>query len=96
LNGFLVTRQFFRLVVGSIWSADFRTFVPVQAKPSKALQYWCERFGNVALLVGVINAEDELAFVFARKEPIGLGAKRVRIIACKSSLTGQDAAALVC
>jgi hypothetical protein len=31
------------------------------------MQNWCERFGDVALLVGVIDAEDELAFVFARK-----------------------------
>ena len=41
-------------------SANFRSFVPIDAKPAEPVEDRLEGFFLIALCVGVVDAEDEL------------------------------------
>ena len=58
-RGVLVTPL--RLEVGSMGSVDFGTFIPVDPEPLESVEDRLERFGDVSLLVGVIDPQNELA-----------------------------------
>jgi hypothetical protein len=50
--------------------SNFSALVPVEAKPTKTVENRCERFLHIPLLIGVIDTQDELAAMAARKQPI--------------------------
>ena len=49
-----------RLEVGSVRAADFGPLVPVDAEPAEAVEDRLQRFGPIALGVGIVDAQDEL------------------------------------
>ena len=54
--------------------ADLGPFVPVQAEPAEAVEDRLQRrLGHVPLLVGVVDAEDELPAVLAGEQPVEQG-----------------------
>ena len=53
--------------------ADLGALVPVEAEPAEAVQDRLQRLGHVALLVGVVDAQDELAAVLAGEQPVEQG-----------------------
>src|SRR5690606_14922544 len=54
-------------------AADIRAFIPAQAKPAQRIEYRLLGFRRGALLVGVLDAQDELATVLARKAEVEQG-----------------------
>src|SRR5207248_690511 len=66
-------RPLLRLVVGAVGAADLGALVPVDAEPAEAVEDRLEGLGDVALLVGVVDAEDEPAAVAAGEEPVEQG-----------------------
>ena len=73
LNRFLVAFELLRLVVRPVRAANFRAFVPVQAEPAEAVQDRLKGFLHVALLVGVVDAKDELPTVLLGEEVVEQG-----------------------
>ena len=61
------------LEVGAVRAADAGAFVPMDAEPAKAVEDRLQRFGAIALGVGVIDAQDELAAMFPGEEPVEQG-----------------------
>jgi hypothetical protein len=61
------------LAVGTELAAHVRTLVPVEAEPFQAVENDLVRLGRVAFFIRVLDAEDELAAVFAGVEPIEEG-----------------------
>src|SRR5687767_4690862 len=68
-----MTNVALRLEVRRVGTADFRTFVPIEAQPLEAVQDWRERGLDVALLVGVVDAQEVVARVAAREQPVEEG-----------------------
>ena len=58
------------LEVGAHLAADFGAFVPVDAEPLQAVEQLLQSGVRVALLIGVFDAEHQLAAGLARIEPI--------------------------
>ena len=56
----LVQGQALGLPVGGVWPPDVRALVPLQAQPAQAVVDGLFRLGDEALLVGVLDADDEL------------------------------------
>ena len=56
--------------IRSIRAADFRSFVPRQAEPLECSQDRAERLVHVALLVGVVDPQNELPAVVPSPQPI--------------------------
>jgi len=48
-----------------VWSADLGALIPIDAEPFEAVEDRLKRLGDVALGVGVVDAQDELAAVLA-------------------------------
>jgi hypothetical protein len=59
------------LKIRPVIAAFFRPFIPVKPQPFQAVQNRLECAFNLALLIGVLNADDEFA---AAGYPVGLGA----------------------
>ena len=66
----LVGRQPLALEIGSIRSADLRSFVPQQPQPTEVVENLAHRVLDVAGLVGVFNAQDERPAVLAGEQPV--------------------------
>ena len=58
------------LDVGRVRAADVGAFVPLQPKPTQAAHEILETLRVVALLVGILDAQDELAARVVGKEPV--------------------------
>jgi hypothetical protein len=58
------------LPIRAVVAALVRAFVPIETEPVQAVEDDLVRLGGVAFLIGVLNAEDELAAVFAGKKPV--------------------------
>ncbi len=58
------------LPVGAVRSADQRALVPVEPQPLHRADHRVERLLGAALLVGVLDAEDEGATMVAREGPV--------------------------
>src|SRR5438552_10763720 len=58
------------LQIGSEISSDMRTFVPIKAEPLQSVVNCRHGFFGIALYVGVLDAQNELAVVMSREEPI--------------------------
>src|SRR5688572_6907414 len=67
---FLILGRFLRLIVRSIRSSHLSAFVPVQPEPAETVKNRCERFGDVALLVGIVDTQNVGATVFAGVKPV--------------------------
>lgn len=62
---------------GGVWA-----FVPIEAEPGEALEDGEASGFGVALLICILDAEDELALVFPGEEPVkegGAGAADVEV-----------------
>ena len=59
-----------RLVVRRDAARRFRPFVPIEAQPAQAVQDRRERLLDVPLLVGVVDAQDELAALPFGEQPV--------------------------
>ena len=85
-----------RLVIGSVGAADFGAFVPVDSQPSKAGENRLQSFLNITLLVGVVDAQNELPVVMPGEQPVEQSSphtadmKVARRAGCKSSSNGHD------
>ncbi len=94
LGGRLMHLRALRLVIRSVWAAYFGAFVPVDTQPAKPVQDRSQRFVHISLLIGIVDAKNELPAGLSGEQPIeqrrshasdmkvavGLGANRVRII----------------
>src|SRR5581483_6596734 len=49
---------------------DFCPLVPVDAEPAEAVEDRLQRGRVIAVFVGVVDAQDELAAVLAREQPV--------------------------
>ena len=81
-----------RLEVGTIRPADFGAFVPLDAEPTEAVEDWLQGLGTIAIGVGVVDAEDELAAEALDEQPVeksGADASDVEV----SGGTGSEASA---
>lgn len=47
-----------------------RSFIPIEPEPTESFQNWFERGFNIALLVGIVDPQDELAAVFTSEQPV--------------------------
>ena len=72
-HGGLVAVELLRLVIGAVRPADLGALVPVDAEPAEAVEDGLQGLGHVALLVGVVDAQDELAAVLAGEQPVEQG-----------------------
>ena len=70
VDGGLVARAALRLEVRRERAADLGPFVPVEAEPAEAVEDRRERRLDVALLIGVVDAQHELAAVAPREQPV--------------------------
>src|SRR5581483_1746611 len=70
LRPLLVNVQPLALDVRSVGAADVRPFVPLQAQPVQPIQNTAERFLAGALLIGILDAQDELTTVTVGKQPV--------------------------
>ena len=73
--------------------AHVGAFVPIKAEPAEAVQDRLQRLGDVALLIGVVDAQDKLAAVLAGEEPVEKGcadAANVEIAGRAGGETGAD------
>ena len=68
-NGRLVEVQPLRLIIRGMGAADFGAFVPVDAHPVQPAEDRPQGLLDVPLLVGVVDAQDELAAVVPGKQP---------------------------
>ena len=59
-----------RLVVGAVRASNLGTLVPVQAQPTQTVQDRPQGLVDVALLVGIVHAKDELPIPTASKKPV--------------------------
>ena len=50
--------------------AHFRPFIPIQAKPAEPFQNRAKCLLKIALLIGVVDAENELAAMFPSEQPV--------------------------
>ena len=50
-----------------MWPSDLCAFIPVETQPAEAIQDGPQRLGLIASLIGVVDAQDELAAVAAGK-----------------------------
>ncbi len=70
LSGLLIEWQPLRLNIRRVWSALARALVPRDAHPVQAVVDRVDRALYQAILVGVLDAEDERALVLAREEVV--------------------------
>ena len=61
------------LAIRTVVSALVGTFIPIEAEPVQAVEDDLVRLGGVAFFIGILDAEDELAAVFAGEEPVEKG-----------------------
>src|SRR5262249_39427136 len=73
LNSLMVAFEFLRLIVGTMRTTDFGAFIPIKTQPAKAVQNGLQRLLDIPLLIGVIDAQNELAAMLLGKEPIEEG-----------------------
>ncbi len=59
-----------RLEVRRVRSADLRALVPVETEPTEPVEDRLQGFRDIALLIRVVDAEQELPAVLAREQPI--------------------------
>ena len=59
-----------RLVVGRVRSTHVRTLIPVQPQPSESLKNRLQSFLDIALLVGIIDAQQECAISLSGEQII--------------------------
>ena len=62
-----------RLKVRSVWSTDFRAFVPVEPQPAEGIQNRPKRGVNISLLIGVVNSQNKLTTIVACPQPAKKG-----------------------
>ena len=70
---FVVDGEAFRLEVGAEIAADPGAFVPINIQPIQAVEDAGDGAGDEALLVGVLDADDEAAAAMPGKEPVEKG-----------------------
>jgi hypothetical protein len=70
LDGCLIPREPLRLVVRSMRSADFGSFVPIDAEPAEAVQNRGQRRLDIPLLIGVVDPQEKLPAVLPGEEPV--------------------------
>src|SRR5262249_36966417 len=70
LHCLTILLRFLRLVVGSARPPNLGAFVPIDSEPTEPIEYWGQRLGDIAFLVGVIDSENELAAVPTGKQPV--------------------------
>ena len=58
---FGVDRAAFRLAIGSVRTADVRTFIPAQAQPAQRIQDHLFRLQRRACLIGILDAQQKFA-----------------------------------
>lgn len=94
LRVFLVDVAALALAVGTVRTTDVRAFAPVDAQPAQCVEDLLFGLAGRAQLIGVFNAQDELAAVLFGKavveqrdvgradvgSPVGDGAMRVRTV----------------
>src|SRR5204863_7816245 len=68
-----VARELLRLVIRAVRAADLGALVPVQAQPAEPVEDRLQGLRHVALLVGVVDAEDELAVLLPGEQPVEQG-----------------------
>ncbi len=69
LNIFRIDRQALRLNVRSVRAADVRSLVPVQAEEAQRVHNQFQSVLDFAFLIGVFDAQDELAAGVPRPQP---------------------------
>ena len=68
LRGLLVERQALRLDIWGVRTTLARALIPADVHPAEAVVDRVDRARNEAVLVGVLDPEDERALVLAREE----------------------------
>jgi len=70
IDGTVVHIEPLGLDIWAVVAPDFRTFVPVESQPLESIQYLlCSAF-DYASLIGVLNADDEIATVMPGEQPV--------------------------
>src|SRR6187549_366450 len=70
LDGNAVARLALRLEVRLVGAADLGPLVPIEPEPAEAVEDRLQRLGDVALLIGIVDAQQELPAALAREQPI--------------------------
>src|SRR5205807_10379580 len=73
LDRLLVASVLLRLIVRAVLPADLGALVPGKADPLQTVQDGSQRFLDVALGVGVVDAKQELPAVLASEQPVEQG-----------------------
>ena len=69
VGGFVVKLQSLRLIVWPERPANVGAFVPVQPQPGERLEQHLDRAFHVAVLVGILDANDEVAVIAPGEKP---------------------------
>src|SRR5262249_42121908 len=72
-HGGLVVFELLGLVIGTVIAADVRPLIPVQAQPAETIEDGLEGLGDVAFLIRIVDAQDELPAVVPGEQPIEEG-----------------------
>ena len=91
--GRLIAVQALRLEIGPVRATHFRALIPLDAQPAKAVQNGLQGRRHVALLVGIVDPQHEMAAVLAGEEPIEqrrAHAANVQVSGRTGSKTGTD------
>ena len=51
-------------------TTNLGALIPIEPQPSETGEDWLQGFGDVALLIGVVDSQDEVSLVMACKEPV--------------------------
>ena len=91
----LVQLEPLRLHVRPEGTADIRPFVPVQAEPAQGREERLDAAFDITLLVGVLDAQDELTAVVPRQQPVverRADVADVRLAGGRGGVAGADGA----
>jgi hypothetical protein len=94
LGMMFVEGQSLRLKIRPVAATDFRSLIPIQAQPAQALEYLLQCPLNLTRLIGVLDADDELATSVAGEQPVeqsGSDVPDVRIPSWTGSVSNPDA-----
>src|SRR6056297_390187 len=58
------------LEIGTVWPSHFRAFVPIHPQPTEAIENWLQSFLYIALLIGIVNPQNELPARLLGKNPV--------------------------